>query len=327
VHTALGRAVADFVTKWGQGAAPLLAQRMRRLFHLASATLALGLLAGLYLRGVALLYEAGWDSTFLSTPQVRRVIDVVYAVPSRVTGIALPSTDAEVEALRWSASGHGVNAAMWIHLLGAGLLLYVVLPRALLAAAAVVREWRLRAEAWPKPMVSYARRAFGATARGTTGLTVQVVPYACELDASREAGLEASLEARLGSEVRVEREPTVAYGDEAAAARIFEASQDTPFDGRVLLFALAATPESENHGAVIRAARDATERSPTAPQLMIVLDESGFAARFAGMKASAASRLEERRALWREFIASHGLEAWIVDLARDPGREHRLATA
>ena len=59
---------------------------------------------------------------------------------------------------------------------------------------------------------------------------------------------------------------------------------------------------------------------------MIVLDESGFVSRFDGIKTSA-SRLDERRALWREFVASYGLEAWIVDLARDPGREQRLATA
>jgi len=326
VHTALGTAVADFVTKWSQGAALQIGQRARRLFHLGSACIALGLLVGLYVRGVALLYEAGWDSTFLSAAQVRRVIDVVYALPSRVTGIALPASDSEVEALRWDPSGHGVNAARWIHLLGAGLILYIVLPRLALAAAAAYREWRLRTSPWSGAMASYARRVFGATARGTTRLTVQVVPYACELDAAQQAAIEASLTTRFGGDVAVEREATIAYGEEDAAARCFDSAEDDAYDGRVLLFALAATPESENHGTVIRSARDATERSSAAPLLLVVLDESAFAARFAGVQGSA-RRLEERRALWRDFVASYGLEAWIVDLAPDPGRERRLAPA
>jgi hypothetical protein len=40
----------------------------------------------------------------------------------------------------------------------------------------------------------------------------------------------------------------------------------------------------------------------------IVVDEAPYADRLAG-DASLAPRLEERRRLWREFVASYGLEA------------------
>jgi hypothetical protein len=55
-------------------------------------------------------YEAGWDSTFLTTEHVRRVIDI-----ARPRGDRLCSAGhgAEVGALRWSASAKGgVNAAL-----------------------------------------------------------------------------------------------------------------------------------------------------------------------------------------------------------------------
>jgi hypothetical protein len=326
VHAALGAAFSQFVAQWGEAAAPLLAQRARRMFHLASATLALGLLTGLYMRGIALRYEAGWDSTFLSAGDARRVIGVVYGLPASLAHIVLPATDVETEALRWSTTGHGVNAAPWIHLIAVSLMLYVMLPRFALAFAASWREWSLRTAAWPPALLAYARRTFGATARGTTGSSVQVVPYACELDAHGSDRLAAALAARLGGEVRIEPAATIAYGDESAAERLFDVAGATPFDARVLLFSLAATPEIENHGAVLRAARDAATRSRDAAPLFVAIDESAFAARF-GANVATSARLEERRQAWREFAAGHGVEAWIVDLGRNAGAGHELAPA
>jgi hypothetical protein len=313
VHTVLGEAMTHFVTDWTSRSGPLLTQRLRRLLHLGSASLAVGLLAGLYLRGVVFRYDAGWDSTFLTPEDVRRVIAIVYGLPSWVTGIALPATAAEVTRLRWSAGTPGVNAAPWIHLIAAALLLYVIVPRALLAAAAGAAEWRRRQAPWSTEMTAYARRALGATARGTTSYTVQVVPYACEANPSMLGRLRAALEARLQGNVVLEPRATLAYGDEAEAATRFLATEDQSFDANVLLLNLAATPEAENHGVTLRSIRDQTERSRAAPLLIVALDESAFASRFA-RDSALAHRLDERRSLWRDFVAGYGLEAWFVDL-------------
>jgi len=70
---------------------------------------------------------------------------------------------------------------------------------------------------------------------------------------------------------------------------------------------LAATPETENHGAAIVAARDHARRARPEQRLLVLVDESAYAARFAGRDASP-GRLEERRRLWREFVAGYGVE-------------------
>jgi hypothetical protein len=51
----------------------------------------------------------------------------------------------------------------------------------------------------------------------------------------------------------------------------------------------------------------------------VVVDESPYVERFAG-DTSLASRLDERRRLWRDFVAGYGLEADLVELA-GAGRE------
>jgi hypothetical protein len=93
-------------------------------------------------------------------------------------------------------------------------------------------------------------------------------------------------------------------------------------DLHVVLLSLAATPETENHGVVIAAARDAAHRARPPAAVRIVVDESPYASRLAG-DASLAPRLEERRRLWRSFVAGYGLEADLLpleDLSFPPSR-------
>jgi hypothetical protein len=78
---------------------------------------------------------------------------------------------------------------------------------------------------------------------------------------------------------------------------------------------LAATPEVENHGALLSASRDwLTEHASAAPML-VVIDEGPYAARMSG-DAGFEQRLLERCKLWREFVAGYGLRSCILDLSR-----------
>ena len=83
----------------------------------------------------------------------------------------------------------------------------------------------------------------------------------------------------------------------------------------VLLLNLAATPEAENHGVVIAAARDATRAARPPAALRVVVDESPYAQRLAG-DASLAPRLDERRRLWRGFVAGYGVEPDLLPLEK-----------
>ena len=125
---------------WGRHAAPLTRARLALVLHAAAGALALGLVAGLYLRGLVLDYRAGWQSTFADTATVQAVLGWLLAPASAVTGIGVP----DVAPLRVAPGADATaTAAPWIHLLAATLVLTVVLPRGLLAWRAGKHAGRL----------------------------------------------------------------------------------------------------------------------------------------------------------------------------------------
>jgi hypothetical protein len=125
---------------WVQHATPLAKKRAALVLHTAAAGLALGLMASLYLRGLVLDYRAGWQSTFLEAPAVQALLDTLLAPASLLIGLPVP----DVMPLR-VAPGEAAQAtaAPWIHLYATTLMLWVVLPRLLLAAWSAARAGAL----------------------------------------------------------------------------------------------------------------------------------------------------------------------------------------
>jgi len=133
---------------WARHAAPLTGARLALVLHTAAAGLALGLVAGLYLRGLVLDYRAGWQSTFLDAATVQQVMDWLLKPASALTGIAVP----DVAPLRLGPGADAsASAAPWIHLLASTLALAVLLPRCLLAWRASARGRHL-ARHFPLPL-------------------------------------------------------------------------------------------------------------------------------------------------------------------------------
>ncbi|MBS1107969.1 MAG: hypothetical protein H6Q91_3471 [Deltaproteobacteria bacterium] len=122
-------ALADFAESWGRLSAPLLAARVGTILHAAAFALALGALAGLYLRGLVFEYRAVWGSTFLDAPEVRTVLSFFLGPASALTGIPIADV-ARLEAIRLAPDHPGENAAPWIHLYAATIALVVLVPRA-----------------------------------------------------------------------------------------------------------------------------------------------------------------------------------------------------
>ena len=315
VHAKLGEVVSRYAADWAQVGGPLLAAHTRRLFHLGAASLALGMIAGLYLRGVVFRYEAGWESTFLGPRAVRDVLRLVFGAASAISGIALPQTDEAVSALRWTQGGGGGEAAPWIHLIAVTLALSVIGPRLVLAGLARVDAWRWRsAKHLPDTLLAYARSALGAVHAGHGCGGVIVLPYAFDLPAESRGALQRWLESSFGRGARLDLRAMSPYGEEDGLRAKLETSLPATAEALVLLMSLAATPESENHGRVILAARDAARRARPERELRVVIEESAYASRLA-RDASLAGRVEERRNLWRGFVGGYGLEAAFVDLA------------
>jgi hypothetical protein len=311
----LGAAVRRFVADWSDAGAPVLAQQARLWLHLAAAAVAVGLIVGLYQRGIGHHFVAGWESTWLTAPGVQWVIDTLFGPVASWSGIELPRSVEEVRQLEFLPDGAGGGtAAPWIHLIALCLMCMVVLPRLVLAGVAWFGSERLqRAARLPGSVAAYARAALGAGGQGLQTV-INVLPYAFEPPPQCVAGLEPVLQEMFGRGARPRLQSPIAYGDEdSLRTAIEQRAQET--DGFIILMSLASTPEVENHGVVISAARDSARAPSVGAAFRLVIDGSSYASRFAA-DPSLAGRMEERRQLWRKFARGYGIEATFMPASK-----------
>jgi hypothetical protein len=293
-----GGSIAALTTDWASLAAPLYAARAARILHLAAAALALGVIAGLYLRGLAFEFRATWESTFLDPGLVRTLLAAALAPGAFLTGIPVPG-EAQVAAIRAPASE---NAATWLHLLAASVLMVVVMPRLALAAGAGLLE-RYRATRLPLPLDEpYCQRLL----RGFQGGPVPIlaIPYSYAVPPAAVAGLKAIIERVFGGGAALTVASPVTYGEDGPPARGVPDAQGPV----IALFNLTATPERAVHGTFVGAA---SEWLGSAQPLLAIVDESAFRTRWPDDER----RLAERRRLWSEFLTGERVVPIFVNLA------------
>ncbi len=300
-----GSAGGTFLSDWAHASRRLTAARAGRVLHVAAIAFALGTLASLYLRGIAFEYRAGWESTFLDAPQVHALLAAVLGPASRLTGIALPDA-AALAALRFPESA-GAIAAPWLHLYAATIALAVLLPRLALALADrwIEARWTRR---FRLPLDETYYRRLTRTLRATSE-RVRVLPYSVQLSPQAALGLNALLAKTLGAKTVVEIAPATPFGDEdrVDAKQLAQPAPDVTVAAP--LFALAATPEPENHGAFVARVREVLAPGT---RLVALIDESSFARQF----GAASARAIERRDGWRRMLDAHGCPAVFADLER-----------
>ena len=271
----IARALTRFAGDWASASVPLAGARVSRILHLGALAFAVGVLTGMYARGMVMDYRAGWESTFLDASAVRRILDVVLGPASQLTGIALPDM-ARLDAMRLP-QGTGELAAPWLHLYAVTVGLYVLLPRAALALFAGVLARRRSARLIDVGADVYAQRLVRQL-RGEAS-HVRVLPYAMPLSAAARANLMALMARVYGAKASIEVSEPVAWGaeEELDLAGIV---QDVT--ALWVLFPASATPERENHGAFVAVMRVRLEPSAL---LAALVDESAFRRRFAAMPA------------------------------------------
>ena len=143
-------ALAQFSGDWLRYASPLTYSRASRALHLAAAALAAGVILGMYLRALAIEYQAGWESTFLGAGAVHALLTLVLGPASAISGIGLPAQE-QLLSLRWSDARPGENAGPWIHLYAVTAAVFIIIPRLLLAAWHSLRARRLSRRAVTRP--------------------------------------------------------------------------------------------------------------------------------------------------------------------------------
>ncbi len=304
-----------YAAAWARVVAPLASARVAGLLHLAAAFLGLGLVAGLYVRGLVLDYRAGWESTFLDANAVHALLGWLLAPAVAVSGVVLPDV-AAVQALRLGPQAVATApAAAWIHLYATLLMGGVVLPRLALAAWAAWRA-RRQSQALPLPLGEpYFQRLLRQGQGGAA--QVQWLAHGAAPTAQALRGVQDWLAQALGPGIQwaaadAAASHVVAYGDEDRAT----APPPPGTTLRLALVDLASTPEDDSHGRWLRVLGAA---APAVP-LLLLADEHGFGRRFAAHPA----RLAERRAAWQKLAAAHGV-AWVgVDL-NQPDLAHAAA--
>jgi hypothetical protein len=302
---------------WASRGSLLATWRTETVLHAGAAALALGLIAGMYLRGLVFDYRAVWESTFLSNEVAHSLVGLVLGPASQLSGIGLPDLDgfAALRAVHGDAKS-GASAAPWIHLLALTLLLSVVLPRALLAFWSASRS-ALRSRRFPMPLDEpYFQRLVRLQRGGAAHL--QVWPYAFTPSPQATLALRTLLVDAFGARVGLGIAPMVAYGGEDGAAL----AVDPGTTHALVLFDLNATPEAETHGRFIQQVAAAL---PAGAAIAVLIDEVSFRQRFGSLR----ERIAQRQDAWRACCESLGLAAVFVDLGAGtaPGFEAQLRGA
>ena len=299
----------DFLWTWAHASRRLTAARVAGVFHAGAIAFATGAVASLYVRGLAFEYRAVWQSTFLDAASVHALLAAVLGPASALTGIALP-TPGHLDALRYPLSG-GENAAPWIHLHAVTIGLFVVGPRALLAAASRWHAARLEARFPLRLDDAYFMRILRSVRGGPT--SIRGIPYSYHPSSQSVIGLNSLFSSTLGSAAVVAIDPALDYGAEDS----FDAAlltQDTNL--LVAMFSLAATPERETHGVFVARLVSAAASAP-ATQVLAVVDEAAFVSQF----PADSKRWSERRAAWRALLAARGCPVVFVNLEHPDVRD------
>ena len=303
----LASGVAQFAGEWTEASTPLARARLAGTMHLAAALFAAGAIASLYMRGLMTEYAAGWESTFLNAAEVHSILAWLFTPAMIVFG--LPGfSESQVAALHFSQSATGAGAgSLWVHLYAGTLVLFVVLPRLLMAAVAHLRALRL--ERWfPIDLDQPYFRQFAEHAGVTEPGVLRVLPYSFTVDEGRDKGLAVLAVKMLGERSRVILRPPCSYGEDPAVALHGVDLADPSVTSTAILFGIAATPEREAHGAYIDYIARAKVRG-----LKVLLDESGYLER-TGSQPGNEQRMAERVHLWRQFCDYHGVPATLVNL-------------
>jgi hypothetical protein len=303
---AAGAPLQAFSGLWLQRSAPVTGARAAVVLHVAAAALAVGLVGGLYLRGLVLDYRAGWESTFLGSTTAHALVSTLLAPAARFSGIELPDASA-FEAMRSAHGGAtiGAPAGPWIHLLALTLLGFVVLPRAALALGAALRaRWLAGRVALPMNDAYFQRLA-----RQQQGDVAQVVvqAYAGGVDAQNAPWLQSQLAALLapvlGDGLVLRVAPGAAFGAEDAPVAAPAAGTTLA----VVLFEFSATPEAEVHG---RFLKSFAASAPPGAATIVFVDEAAFRRRF----GTDSARVSQRRDAWRLLAETLGTLPVFIDL-------------
>tara|TARA_Y100001934_G_scaffold283198_2_gene401137 strand:- start:675 stop:2105 length:1431 start_codon:yes stop_codon:yes gene_type:complete len=277
-----------FIARWLDLNRGRFGNLLALILHGSAIAMVLGIVIGMYVRGLGFEYRAGWSSTFWNAESMYQFLVVLLGPASALTTIPIPGPE-ELKGLSWSVNPKGVNAAPWIHLYAETCFSFVIIPRAYLAW----RAWKktryvvfdLPASSNEGPQVADARH-------------VCVIPFNVDLNDERREGIRAAVSGASG-QAQLEFREKVEYD---AVGRYFsEFKLGTHPDVMLLVFSLGTTPEQEIQGDVIERCQAAARPHLAAVELL--LETTSFQQRFGEDR----ERYDARVQNWCRFAEEYEL--------------------
>lgn len=271
--------------------------RFRVWLHVGAALLALGSITGMYARSWSKEYRAVWESTLLDNRATQRFLQALFTPASRVFGLPLPLED--IAAMRRGVAHPATRPAPalpWIHLYAATLILFITLPRLLLACVDLRRSRQalklcLQNDDWK----AYTGRLL--TFVDGAGASVLILAHGLPVDETASDHWRTIAHSRW-PDMGAPSFRHIPTGSESA----FAAEWSPPTDKRVLLvFNLASVPEMEVHHWLADQLLSQWRRIKDHPDFAIALDDTQLRKRWSGF-VDYPSRLDQRLLAWQKAL-------------------------
>jgi hypothetical protein len=299
-----------FITLWWRQGHPVIISRVRHLFHLGAACLALGIIVSMYFRGLVLDYRATWESTFLSPPQVHALLKGLLGPAALVLDFPFPQVN---DIVRLQAPGHG-SAAPWIHLWALTGMAGIVLPR-LIFAGISARSAQKAAESFTLPLEEPYYLQLLTGDRGQ-GIQIDIIPYSYQPSPAALALLGKCLMDLFGSQATLQWHTPLSYGQESGPWLQTSSSSHII----VLVCNLAQTPEAEVHGEIFHMLQEYIHASEGQHQVLLTLDQQTY------KHIANAAQITERQQTWQRLAHTYHLQMVPFD-AGETSRDQFLLNA
>jgi len=276
---------------------PLWTQRLRQLLHLGAAYMALGIVLGLYIRGLALDYQATWESTFLSANQVQGLLHILLGPAAWLLQHPFPELS---EILSLQAPQHG-PAAPWIHMWAVTALAVIVVPRSIMAWMCR-RSLNQARETFVLPLHDPYFVHLLAPDRGQ-GVHVDILPYSYHPSPVAKRFLDLGFLDLFGNLATIQWQPAMPFGQEiptwpevSTLTRTF-----------VVIFNAGQTPEGEVQGEWLHTIQIQMDTARPGSRLLVLLDEEPYG------QTVDKTRVIERRQAWQRLGNQYHLEIVPLD--------------
>ena len=272
-----------FTALWWPHVQPIWTHRLRQLLHLGAVCLAAGIILSMYVRGLALEYQATWESTFLSASQVQGLLHTLLSPAAWLLQVPFPDVS-EIVSLQ---APHYGPAAQWIHMWAVTTIAVIVIPRSILVWVSY-RSLSQARETLVLPLDHPYFVHLLAPDRGQ-GIQVDIMPYSYQPSPQAKNFLELGFLDLFGNLATIQWQQPIPFGQEFSNRPSVSAS----IRNFVVIFNAGHTPEGEVQGEWLHSIQTQIDQASADSTLLVLLDEEPY------RQAIDDTRVTERRQAWQ----------------------------